>query len=96
MTDRDDIPVGGILTRREMLVLMGASGTAAFLAASTPAALPSLAPSASPTTSGLATSSAAPLPACIVRPELTEGPYFVSEKLERSDIRSHPATRAVK
>ncbi|TAH48201.1 MAG: intradiol ring-cleavage dioxygenase [Chloroflexota bacterium] len=35
-----------------------------------------------------ATTASAALPSCIVRPELTEGPYFVDEKLNRSDIRS--------
>jgi protocatechuate 3,4-dioxygenase beta subunit len=30
-------------------------------------------------------------PACVVRPSQTEGPYFVEETLERSDIRSDPA-----
>jgi protocatechuate 3,4-dioxygenase beta subunit len=34
-------------------------------------------------------------PACIVRPEQTEGPYFVDTQLARSDIRSDPATGAV-
>ena len=29
--------------------------------------------------------------ACIVRPQQTEGPYFVDERLQRSDIRSDPA-----
>ena len=29
-------------------------------------------------------------PACVVRPAQTEGPYFVEERLERSDIRSEP------
>jgi protocatechuate 3,4-dioxygenase beta subunit len=33
--------------------------------------------------------------ACIVRPRQTEGPYFVDEKLNRSDIRSDPATGTV-
>lgn len=36
------------------------------------------------------------LPQCIVSPELTEGPYFVDEKLERSDIRSDPSTGEVR
>ena len=36
------------------------------------------------------------LPACVVRPEQTEGPFFVDEHLNRSDIRSDPATGAVK
>lgn len=30
------------------------------------------------------------LPGCIVRPQQTEGPYFVDERLNRSDIRSDP------
>jgi len=36
------------------------------------------------------------LPACIVRPEQTEGPYFVDEMLNRSDIRSDPASGILK
>jgi protocatechuate 3,4-dioxygenase beta subunit len=31
----------------------------------------------------------------VVRPELTEGPYYVNEDLNRSDIRSDPATGAM-
>ena len=31
--------------------------------------------------------------ACVVRPQQIEGPYFVDEKLNRSDIRSDPRTR---
>lgn len=42
------------------------------------------------------TADVAAVPDCVVRPELAEGPYFVDEKLNRSDIRSDPATRAVK
>jgi len=33
---------------------------------------------------------------CVVRPEQTEGPYFVDEKLNRSDIRSDPSDGSVK
>lgn len=33
--------------------------------------------------------------ACVARPRQTEGPFFVDEKLNRSDIRSDPATKAV-
>jgi protocatechuate 3,4-dioxygenase beta subunit len=33
---------------------------------------------------------------CVAKPELTEGPYFVDERLNRSDIRSDPSTGAVK
>lgn len=35
------------------------------------------------------------LPACVVRPAQTEGPYFVDEKLNRADIRTDPANGKV-
>jgi protocatechuate 3,4-dioxygenase beta subunit len=38
-----------------------------------------------------ATSAKAAMPACVVSPEMTEGPYFVDEKLNRSDIRTNTA-----
>jgi protocatechuate 3,4-dioxygenase beta subunit len=34
-------------------------------------------------------------PACVVTPAQTEGPYFVDEKLNRSDIRSDPTDNTV-
>jgi protocatechuate 3,4-dioxygenase beta subunit len=37
-----------------------------------------------------------PTPACVVRPEQTEGPYFVDEMLNRSDIRSDSSDGSVK
>jgi protocatechuate 3,4-dioxygenase beta subunit len=40
-------------------------------------------------------SAAAPSP-CIARPALTEGPYFVDEKLNRSDIRPDPTDGTVR
>jgi len=104
--DNDDAQVGRILSRREVLALLGGS-TVALLAACAPGALAS--PSATATaqqtnaaatnadaTSAAASSAATPLPSCIVRPALTEGPYFVDEKLSRSDIRSDPGTGAVR
>jgi len=39
---------------------------------------------------------AANVPACVVRPEQTEGPYFVDEKLNRSDIRVDPSDKSTK
>jgi protocatechuate 3,4-dioxygenase beta subunit len=36
------------------------------------------------------------MPSCVVRPEQTEGPYFVDEKLNRSDIRTDPSDNSVK
>jgi protocatechuate 3,4-dioxygenase beta subunit len=35
------------------------------------------------------------LPACVVSPQMTEGPYFVDEKLNRSDIRANTSDGAV-
>ncbi|MBD1909142.1 intradiol ring-cleavage dioxygenase [Leptolyngbya sp. FACHB-16] len=35
-------------------------------------------------------------PSCVIRPEQTEGPYFVDERLNRSDIRSDPSDGSVK
>jgi protocatechuate 3,4-dioxygenase beta subunit len=43
-----------------------------------------------------ATAHAAVIPSCVVRPEQTEGPYFIDEKLNRSDIRSDPWDGSVK
>ena len=96
--DDDDRPIGRILSRREVLALLGGS---ALVAACAPATLssPSATAAAAATPAGAASTavaSAVVLPSCIVRPALTEGPYFVDEKLNRSDIRSDPSTSAVK
>jgi protocatechuate 3,4-dioxygenase beta subunit len=80
--DNDDAPIGRIFTRREALALLGASG-AVFLTRST-------------LFDGLPHASAATAPSCVVRPEQTEGPYFVDERLNRSDIRSDPGARVTK
>ena len=99
----DDAPVGRILTRREILALLGAVGVTAacapgVLTAATPTTAASVAAgTAAPGASAAATTGAAvATPSCIVRPALTEGPYFVDEKLNRSDIRSEPTTGALK
>jgi protocatechuate 3,4-dioxygenase beta subunit len=83
--DRDDVQVGRLLSRREIIALLGASGLAALAGCK---------PSREVAAIGTATGSV--LPACIVRPEQTEGPYFVDGRLDRSDIRSDPQTGAIK
>ena len=103
--DNDDLPVGRVLTRREVLTLFGAAG-AAFLAAcvgltgeeGATATVESSATGApaSTATQVAASTGAVNVPACVVRPELTEGPYFVDERLIRSDIRSDPSDGSVK
>jgi protocatechuate 3,4-dioxygenase beta subunit len=48
-------------------------------------------------TSALAARAAAPAPpSCVARPQQTEGPFFVEEELDRSDLRSDPRTGVVK
>jgi protocatechuate 3,4-dioxygenase beta subunit len=100
--DSDDAQIGRILSRREVLALLGGS-SAAFLAACAPGgalASPTPARTAQPTSSAAATAATSPaaavLPSCIVRPALTDGPFFVDERLDRSDIRSDPGTGAVR
>ena len=39
---------------------------------------------------------AQPALSCVATPTQTEGPYFVDERLSRADIRSDPATGALK
>jgi len=44
--------------------------------------------------SGRPEATAGEAPACVVRPEQTEGPFFVEERLNRSDIRLDPMSGA--
>ena len=97
--DGDDRPIGRILTRREVLALLGGSALAAACAPISAPTFPTASTNAAVTTAAAATAGASVavvLPSCVVRPALTEGPYFVDEKLNRSDIRSDPSTNAVK
>ena len=68
------------ISRRDMLTLSRATITAIFVTG------------CMSRKSGFAQTSAtkATTPKCIVSPEQTEGPYFVDEKLKRSDIRTDP------
>jgi protocatechuate 3,4-dioxygenase beta subunit len=65
-----------VLSRREVLALLGAAGTGAFL----------VAPGRGH----------AQVPSCVVAPKLEDDPYFVDEKLNRSDVRSDPADKTVR
>ena len=104
-TDNDDAQVGRVLTRREIFVLFGTGSAAAILAAcgaGTASSAATAGTSATPASTGAATGlataivAASSLPACVVRPAETEGPYFVDEKLLRSDIRSDPSDGSVR
>ena len=76
----DDRQIGRILTRREALAILGTGGAALI---GSPAAA--------------AGAAAAPfrLPNCVVRPQQTEGPYFLDVELDRSDVRSDPTDGSV-
>jgi uncharacterized lipoprotein YajG len=96
--ENDDKPVGQILSRRDALRVLGI-GSAAFLAAcASPEATSTLVPpTASPQVSSTQISSTAgAVLDCVVRPEMTIGPYFVDEQLDRSDIRSNSSDNSVK
>ncbi|TKS61583.1 MAG: twin-arginine translocation pathway signal protein [Nitrospira sp.] len=80
MTDEDG-PVGRLLSRREVVVFLGATGAAWLMAGS-------LNPRRAV--------AGALGPSCVVRPEQTEGPYFIDERMNRSDIRSDPTDGRVK
>ena len=90
--ERDDAkktPKIRYLSRREMLALMGSTAAAITLAGCGGSEQSGLGESTSTstaeTTSGAATEAASTT--CVVRPEQTEGPYYVDTGLQRSDIR---------
>jgi protocatechuate 3,4-dioxygenase beta subunit len=82
------------LSRRAMLYVTGATVVTALMGSS-----PTPSGSGEPTSAsaqGLTRTAATTAPSCVVRPQQTEGPYFVDEQLNRSDIRSDPADGSVK
>ncbi|MDP9237241.1 MAG: intradiol ring-cleavage dioxygenase [Chloroflexota bacterium] len=101
--DNDDMLVGRLLSRREVLAMFGVAGAALVVGCSdtgpgkpapTSGATEALTGDATQAaTSAVATNS---VPSCVVRPAETEGPYFVDEKLNRSDIRADPTDGTVK
>lgn len=91
--DTDDEMIGTILSRRRALRLLGLGGGAAALGAGGVLAqrgAPGGMQGAGGTSAG--TSGAASLPGCVVRPAMTEGPYFVESEPRRADIRKDSST----
>lgn len=77
----DDRPAGRVLTRRELVALFGAAAAASLTSRVT-----------------AQTSSPGPptvIPNCVVHPQQTEGPFFVDERLLRSDVRSDSRTGTI-
>ena len=96
--DNDDQPIGRILSRRDALKVLGV-GSAAFLAAcASPEATGTVIPTEALTqiSSTQAAATVSTVLDCVVRPELTIGPYFVDQQLERSDIRTNSSDNSVK
>ena len=97
---RDDEPVGRVLTRREILALLGATGVLwlARCSGAAPGSGAEAAAGSSAAASGGANRAATGArigSGCVARPEMTAGPYFVDGALERSDVRSDPTTGEV-
>jgi protocatechuate 3,4-dioxygenase beta subunit len=80
MTHEDRL-AGPLLSRREVVAFLGATGVAWLMVGGL-----------NPRRAIAGTHG----PSCVVRPEQTEGPYFVDERLNRSDIRSDPTDGRVK
>src|SRR5262245_8355832 len=85
-----------LLDRRDALRLIGAAGVTALLGSG--GGTISSGPGSIVEAGLLPLGSKRPkhAPDCVVQPALTEGPYFVDEKLNRYDIRSDPSTGVVK
>jgi protocatechuate 3,4-dioxygenase beta subunit len=93
--ENDDRQTGRILSRRDALKVMGITG-AALLVACVPEGSELTEPANVPLSPTTSAETGNALPACVVRPEVTEGPYYVDEELNRSDVRSDPASGAIK
>ncbi len=94
--DNDGITIGRVLSRREALTLLGTAGVG-ILATRASGQVNANASALTADRSSLTPAFAHPsgLPACVVRPQQTEGPYYVDGPLNRSDIRSEPGTGTV-
>ena len=89
MTERDDVkktPRIRYLSRREMLGLVGSTAAGLALAGCTTSGSGQSGPGET-TSASTAGTTAETASTCVVKPEQTEGPYFVDTKLDRSDIR---------
>jgi protocatechuate 3,4-dioxygenase beta subunit len=91
--ENDDKPIGLVLSRRDALKLLGVGGAALLTSCGAPTGTATGIPVTEFTQAPSLTGTALD---CVVRPELTIGPYFVDNQLNRSDIRSEPSDNSVK
>ena len=84
------------LSRRDLLGFAAKGAASVFVSQSLLASCAAAANSVTDTAaSGGTTTPASGSSSCVLTASLTEGPFFVDEKLNRSDIRTDPATGAV-
>lgn len=88
------------LTRRQVLGFLGGSTAVSlagcFRAGSSVGQLLTVDPMVTPTAAPATQTAAPAVPACIIRPQQTAGPYFVDERLNRSDIRTDPTDGSIR
>jgi protocatechuate 3,4-dioxygenase beta subunit len=80
--------IASMLTRREVLSFMGGTTAVSLLGC--------LRGQFASVTAARVIAQTVTMPACVVKPQQTEGPYFIDERLNRSDIRSDPSDNSVK
>lgn len=96
--DGDDLPIGRVLSRREVVQLLGMGSAFTLLGGCVP---PSAGggrpggPGGGASAEEVTTINESLPSGCVVRPELTEGPVFVEEDLNRVDIRTDPLNGTV-
>ncbi len=98
--DGDDAQIGSIYSRRRALKLFGLAGGAAIIGgaatiaggAGRPPGPPPAGGGMNPTGNSAGATGSTGLPGCVVRPEQTQGPYWVDEKLKRRDVRPDTKT----
>jgi len=86
--------IGGVagVGRREVISRLGSVVAVGFASGCGGGQEGSPTSSSSSGSSSTSSSAASTNAQCVVTPALTEGPYFVDERLNRSDIRTDPAT----
>src|SRR5437867_3834946 len=94
------IPPRTRLSRRDLLGFAAKGAASVIVSQSLLASCAAAATNATDTTDTSSTGGTTTTPStssatCVLTAALTEGPYFVDEMLNRSDIRTDPATRAV-
>jgi protocatechuate 3,4-dioxygenase beta subunit len=92
--DADDLPVGRVLSRRDVVRLLALGSAGVVIGCKRAVPDTDTAAAAGEVAADIGTV-ATRIPACVVRPEMTVGPYFVDKQLERSDIRLEPTSKAL-